>query len=65
MDINANLQRQREIRSELADFMRGGNYFDQGEFIEMLTELVELTEAMDNWLSSGGFPPNAWLKAAS
>jgi hypothetical protein len=52
MDPNANLARQRVVQGYLRE---------AGENVErrmgLLTELSELTEALDHWLTGGGFLP--------
>lgn len=56
MDPNANLKEQREIANRLLD--------DESEspdgFANDATRLAELVVALDEWLSKGGFQPQAW-----
>lgn len=52
MDPNANLA---EIRKILAKS-------DEETSILEYERLAELMEALDNWLSQGGFLPEAWKK---
>lgn len=56
MDINATLHRMREI---VGDFKAC-----TPECVNVLErhdgELFDLFEAMDKWISSGGFLPDAW-----
>ena len=55
MDPNANLAEMREItRDILADYQEGT--------IDDAARLAELIEAMDEWLSEGGFLPGDWSR---
>jgi hypothetical protein len=54
MDVNATLARIRELSSPLA-------VLDADE----ATELAELISALDEWMSTGGFPPAAWQRGAA
>jgi hypothetical protein len=58
MDPNANLARQRVVQGYLRE---------AGENVErrmgLLTELCQLTEALDHWLTGGGFLPAPWAGA--
>lgn len=65
MDPNANLREQREIAKQLL------NRFNQRveAEVEDVTDaqqvwsevrLAELVEALDKWLSAGGFLPDSW-----
>lgn len=53
MDPNANLTRQREIVARIVE----GESQD-GD----LEELADLAEALDEWLSKGGFLPARWQR---
>ena len=55
MDPTANLEEQRELIRVLVH-ENEEEYVDTGD----LLRLAELTEAMDKWLSNGGFLPEAW-----
>lgn len=56
---NANLKRQRELLATLRE--TGGSEIRLVvELAAMLVELAELSEAMDDWLSKGGYLPAAW-----
>lgn len=50
MDPNATLA---EIRAIVTRFQTESDY-------ESMDELVEYVQAMDEWLSRGGFEPEAW-----
>ena len=58
MDPEANLREQKMLAQRLLkERARGGlSSFDD------VARLAELVLAMDEWLSSGGFPPKAWKK---
>lgn len=66
MDPNANLQKQREIvqrLQELHDVGRqhsGLDISDEDEVMALAMQLAELVEALDGWLSKGGFLPDVW-----
>jgi hypothetical protein len=55
MDPNANLVEQRRLQERIAEYA-SRNAFSTDD----LNRLVELTQAMDEWLSKGGFLPDAW-----
>lgn len=62
MDPNANLT---EIRSELSDIAvcrdsTAGT--DPGRVVEAAERVVTLFDALDEWLSKGGFLPDAWRR---
>ena len=58
MDPDANLAEQRQIFKRM-DFM---DSYGEEPLREGLTRLAELTQAMDGWLSGGGFLPKEWMK---
>jgi hypothetical protein len=52
----------REIR-ELAAKLQGNYWEDEPDWdneLEASNRLTELVQALDEWLSKGGFPPRAW-----
>ncbi len=53
MDPNANLAEQRRIRNAI----RIGQYTRND-----VDRLAELIEALDEWISRGGFLPEAWQR---
>lgn len=62
MDPEANLKEQRELFKKINEAgppLDGG---DDKEYVEDLVSLAVLAEAMDNWLSRGGFLPTAWRR---
>ena len=72
MDPNANLAEQRELVIEALsikdDCSDDGTYSnDQQQRLAVIaTELAELVDALDEWLSSkDGFLPNDWMLDAS
>lgn len=54
MDPNATLE---EIRNRVQDIRAATN---DGDAAEHALRLAELVEAMDGWLSKGGFAPADW-----
>ena len=56
MDPSANLREQREIIATLTSpaCETYGDHFDK------IRRLVELSQALDEWLSNGGAVPAAW-----
>lgn len=55
MDPDANWQEQEEIRAWIA---KGGYY--KSELREKKERLRELEEALNEWMSKGGFAPEGW-----
>ena len=55
MDPDANLARQRELAELILSEVGHAEYR-----AELGTELAELAQALDEWLSRRGFPPKAW-----
>lgn len=55
MDPVENLRRQRAIAIELLDAVHDSDVTE-----ELAGELAELVEALDGWMSNGGFSP--WAK---
>jgi len=53
MDPDANLKEQREISERILDGTKHDTGYDA-------VRLAELVQALDEWLSKGGFPPHAW-----
>lgn len=53
MDPNANLAEQRRIIARINE---------GAPFVEDERRLAELAEALDEWLSNGGFLPEAWQR---
>lgn len=56
MDPNANLREMREKVITINTSTKGG------QIVEAAAELAELVEAMDEWLTKGGFAPIEWTK---
>ena len=72
MDPNENLRRQRETLEELRELQWEAEEAEErgrstGAFAErqldLLTELSQLVEDLDEWLSKGGFLPGDWQAA--
>lgn len=61
MDPIANLARQRTIVSEINELRElGEGHVPYGQVAELAYELAELVEALDEWLTKGGFLPTRW-----
>jgi hypothetical protein len=57
IDPNANLKEQRELAWCMLEELERGRHE-----IPDVYRLCELVQAMDHWLSGGGFLPTAWEK---
>lgn len=57
MDPDANLAEQRRLAAALRDEARTRSHDDLARKAQRLAELVE---ALDGWMSRGGFAPRAW-----
>lgn len=56
MDPDANLAEQRKLAADLVD-----DYVDENEtFRDKAERLAELVQALDGWITKGGFLPAAW-----
>lgn len=53
MDPNANLAEQRRL---IADMLGANDEIDTGDALR----LAELAQALDEWISRGGFLPKEW-----
>lgn len=56
MDPNENLRQQRALAARLIEAAENDREVSEDDVLE----LSELVVALDNWLASGGFPPDAW-----
>jgi hypothetical protein len=56
MDPNANLEEQRRLVNAINDARDNETDVDQDD----IWRLAELCEALDGWISNGGFLPHAW-----
>lgn len=57
MDPNETL---RLLREAVAEYRRPLPFSDSDEAAQLLADLVQHVEALDEWLSKGGFLPSAW-----
>ena len=62
MDPNANLEEQRRCVEIIKKLARSGE--DEHELALTGVHLAELVEALDDWISGGGFKPDAWTHRA-
>jgi predicted Zn-dependent peptidase len=66
MDPDANLKEQRELAAEIvsindkADDDGLMSASEQADVNDAAVRLAELVQALDQWLSGGGFQPAAW-----
>lgn len=60
MDPNANLREQRDLLKLIETAVAGGS--SPRDLGWEMRRVLELTEAMDMWLSNGGFLPEAWAR---
>lgn len=61
MDPNATLRRMRQLTAAIH---AADDAADPHAAAEAATELAELFDALDKWLSRGGFRPSAWSASA-
>ena len=59
MDPDANLQEQREIIARMNRPENEGGYQGYGRDV---ARIAELAQALDEWLTGGGFLPRQWCK---
>jgi hypothetical protein len=60
MDPNATLKRIREISKRITGILDSEYIHAGNEMLDLASELAELTTALDEWLSKGGFFPRDW-----
>lgn len=60
MDPNANLAEQRRLAGAIREAADAG----VTEWGTTAIRLAELVEAMDEWMSKGGFLPEAWISTS-
>lgn len=58
MDPNENLREQIELAAAILE----ANDDDDAAILDNATRLAELVEALDGWLSKGGFLPERWTR---
>lgn len=71
MDPNANLTEMRKLAAKLVEACVPGAAFSDSthgpndllSFETDVNRLAELVEALDEWLTQGGFLPHAWVQA--
>ena len=57
MDPNATLHYMRQLSEAIQAAVDSGEPIDDGD----ATGLADMVQAMDGWLSSGGFLPKGWV----
>lgn len=62
MDPDKTLEQIREEIRKLRRWMRHPSYSDHDNRLSEAEELVDLVEALDGWLTKGGFLPKDWNK---
>lgn len=60
MDPNVTLA---EIRALIRDLREAQDDGDEGSVADVGANLAEKTEALDQWVTGGGFLPEAWTLA--
>jgi len=67
MDPNRTLQIMREVTKQIITSFLDNDSYAPGEevdddaiFQDAVNTLIETSQALDNWLSKGGFPPDEW-----
>ena len=58
MDPNANLTEQRRLIAKLSDPL--SPLYDEQDRQADLGRIVDLAQTLDQWISKGGFLPDAW-----
>ena len=61
MDPTANLNEQRQIAALL---LKIHVFMDPDEAVDLGNRLAKLVEALDGWISRGGFLPKSWKKSS-
>lgn len=66
MDINVTVAEMRKLSADMHAWQDGDEDPDEpGEYYRIASEMVEYFDAMDGWLSKGGFAPDAWTRPQS
>ncbi len=60
MDPNATLKRIREVSKSITEIFDSEHIHEGNKILDLASELAELTTALDEWLSKGGFFPRDW-----
>ncbi len=63
MDPDATLARLRALMAELEHLLPGPDILRTTHVEDTAAEVVEAWDALDGWLSKGGFAPSAWRNA--
>jgi hypothetical protein len=62
VDPNANLREQRRLAAEIVAFLDSDGMADDETLQRLANELAEHVQALDQWLTGGGFAPRAWQR---
>ena len=62
MDPDTNLLEQRSIARRIKHLIDSEAVYSQEDMIEDLDRLAELIDALDGWLSKGGYLPERWKR---
>jgi len=60
MDPNANLAEQRAIIKKIKDLCWNSGNNNDDKIADLAELLAEFAQALDEWLSEGGFAPREW-----
>jgi hypothetical protein len=64
MDPNENLREQRALAEQLADGFNG-DQDSAANYMNDAARLAELQQALDEWITGGGFLPNGWARTVT
>jgi hypothetical protein len=62
MDPDANLREQLKLAKWMQSIVNGKQSYTKTEFEVNAVRLAELVQALDGWISKGGFLPTTWAK---
>jgi len=62
MDPNTNLEEQRRIAARLLADRQRSTHSREVDAVQDAIRLAELVQALDEWITRGGFLPSEWSK---
>jgi hypothetical protein len=62
VDPNANLEEQRRLVAEIFELEGSDEWMAETKIRHKAIRLIELVQALDEWIQKGGFLPQAWGK---